>query len=155
MLRLAGARISAGTVISPGLRLENLDRHRGLAALRMGKDCYLGHDVHLDLADDITLGDQVTLATRCLVNTHLSVGYADHPLQPDFPRSTSPVVVEAGSFIGAGTILLAGTKLGPRTFVAAGSVVMGEHPGSSLLAGAPARVVRRLESETEPAATKS
>lgn len=145
LLRAAGARIGRGSVVGPGLRLENLDRGRGPAALQIGRDCWISPDVHLDLADAVVLGDSVTLAARCLVNTHLNVGYADHPLQAQMPSRTAPVVVGNGSFVGVGAILLAGARLGPETFVAAGSVVSGEHEGGVLLAGAPARVVRRWD----------
>lgn len=145
LLRLGGARVGRGTVIQPGLRLENLDRGRGLSSLSVGRGCWLGYDVHLDLAGEVVLGDEVTLASRAAVNTHLNVGYADHALQRHVPGGTAPVRVGAGSFVGLGAILLAGARLGPETFVAAGAVVSGEHPGHELLAGVPARAVRRFD----------
>lgn len=148
LLRLAGATIGPGTIIQPGLRLENADRHRGLGALAVGRDCWIGHDVHLDLAEDVVLGDQVTLSSRTVVNTHLHVGYADHPLHAHVGNMTDPVVIGSGSFVGVGAILLAGTRLGEATFVAAGAVVRGEHAGSSLLAGVPAKRVRSFGGPT-------
>jgi acetyltransferase-like isoleucine patch superfamily enzyme len=124
------------------LRLENADRHRGLAALSVGRECWLGYDVHLDLADDVRLGDHVTFASRVVVNTHRNVGYADHPLQRELPARRGPVEIERGCFVGTGAILLAGTRLRERTAVAAGAVVSGEHPAGVLLGGVPARVLR-------------
>ena len=143
LLRAAGARIGRGSVIGPGLRLENLDRGRGAAALQIGRDCWIAPDVHFDLADEVVLGDSVSVGSRSVFNTHLNVGYADHPLHEHMPPRTGSVVVGPGSFVGVGAILLAGTRLGPETFVAAGSVVGGEHEGGVLLGGAPARVLRR------------
>lgn len=145
LLRAAGAEIGPDTILMPGLRLENLDRHRGPGALRIGRDCFVSYDVHLDLAGDVTIGDQVSIGPRTVVMTHLSVGYADHPLQDRFPRETAPVTVGPGSFLAAGVIVLPGTRLGPETFVAAGSVVRGEHPGRELLAGTPAKRLRSWE----------
>lgn len=142
LLRLGGARVGRDTLIMAGLRLENLDRHRGAAALVIGRDCYLSYDVHVDLAADVRLGDQVTIGPKTLILTHLNVGYADHPLQERFPTEVGGVTVGAGSFVATGAVLLAGTRLGPETFVAAGSVVKGEHPGHELLAGSPARPIR-------------
>jgi 2,3,4,5-tetrahydropyridine-2-carboxylate N-succinyltransferase/tetrahydrodipicolinate N-acetyltransferase len=80
-----------------------------------------------------------------LVLTHLNVGYRDHPLQQQFPAQAGPVAVGEGAFIGAHATLLAGVKVGARAFVAAGSVVTTDVPERSLVAGVPARVVRRLE----------
>lgn len=142
LLRAGGARIGPDTLIMPGLRLENLDRHRGASALAIGRECWIGYDIHLDLAADAVLGDQVSVGSRTTFVTHLNVGYVDHPLQGRFPRETAGIEVGSGSFVAAGAILLPGTRLGPETFVAAGAVVRGEHPGRELLAGSPARQIR-------------
>lgn len=142
LLRAGGARIGADTLIMPGMRLENPDRHRGVSALAIGRECWIGYDVHVDLAADVVLGDRVSVGSRTMFVTHLNVGYADHPLQTRFPRETGGIEVGSGSFVAAGAILLPGTRLGPETFVAAGAVVRGEHPGCELLAGSPARQIR-------------
>jgi acetyltransferase-like isoleucine patch superfamily enzyme len=54
------------------------------------------------------------------------------------------VVVEAGSFVGAGVTLLPGVRVGRGSFVAAGSVVTEDVPPATLVAGVPARAVRAL-----------
>lgn len=142
LLRLGGARVGPDTLVMAGVRLENLDRHRGAAALSIGRDCYLSFDIHVDLAADVRIGDQVSIGPRTLILTHLNVGYADHPLQRRFPTEVADVVIGSGSFVAGGVVLLPGSRLGPETFVAAGSVVRGEHPGRELLAGTPARPIR-------------
>jgi len=141
-LRLLGARIGAGTVVH-GVRFFNLYR-RGLAGLEIGEDCFLGDECLLDLAEGISLGRQVTLAERVLVLTHTNVGYRDHPLQAHFPAQAAPVVIEQGSFVGANATLLPGIRIGARSFVAAGSVVTADVPPGTLVAGVPARELRRV-----------
>jgi maltose O-acetyltransferase len=86
----------------------------------------------------------VTLAERVLVLTHTNVGYRDHPLQAHFPPGAAPVVIRAGSFVGANATILPGLSIGPRAFVAAGSVVTESVPEGTLAAGVPARHVRTL-----------
>ncbi|PYQ19463.1 MAG: hypothetical protein DMF81_21780, partial [Acidobacteria bacterium] len=49
-----------------------------------------------------------------------------------------------GSFVGAGATLLPGVRVGRGSFVAAGSVVIGDIPAGTLAAGVPARLVRAL-----------
>lgn len=142
-LRLLGARVGRRTIVH-GVRFFNLYR-RGLAGLDIGEECFLGDECLLDLAEGIRLGPQVTLAERVLVLTHMNVGYADHPLQRRFPAMAAPVVVERGSFLGAAVTVLAGVTIGPESFVAAGSVVTEDVPARSLVAGVPARVVRRID----------
>ena len=102
----------------------------------IGRECFLGDECLLDLAEGIELEDQVTLAERVLVLTHLNVGYADHPLQAAFPAQAAPVRFERGSFVGAGATILAGVTVGREAFVAAGSVVTDRrgpaHPGGGI-----------------------
>ena len=141
-LRLLGARIGRGAILHD-VRFFNLYR-RGLGGLAVGRDCFLGDACLVDLAEAVVLEDQVTLAERVLVLTHTNVGYRDHPLQRHFPPTAAPVVVEAGSFVGAGAILLPGVRVGRGSFVAAGSVVTADVPPATLVAGVPARAVRTL-----------
>jgi acetyltransferase-like isoleucine patch superfamily enzyme len=51
----------------------------------------------------------------------------------------APITIGSNSFIGVNAILLPGTKLGDNTIVGAGSIVKGEFPGNSVIAGVPAR----------------
>jgi maltose O-acetyltransferase len=141
-LRLLGARIGRGTLFHD-VRFFNLYR-RGLSGLDVGADCFLGDECLLDLAEEIHLEDQVTLAERVIVLTHTNVGYADHPLQRHFPASAHPVRIRAGCFIGAHVTVLPGVSIGPRAFVAAGSVVTKDVAADTLVAGVPARPVRKI-----------
>jgi acetyltransferase-like isoleucine patch superfamily enzyme len=141
-LRLLGARIGSGSVLHD-VRFFNLYR-RGLAGLSVGAQCFIGDECLLDLAEEIRLEDQVTLAERVLILTHTNVGYRDHPLQRHFPASAAPVVIRAGSFVGANATILPGLSIGPRAFVAAGSVVTESVAEGTLAAGVPARRVRAL-----------
>jgi len=141
-LRLLGARIGARSILHD-VRFFNLYR-RGLSGLEIGDECFLGDECLLDLAEGIRLERQVTLAERVLILTHTNVGYADHPLQAQFPASALPVVLEAGSFVGASVTILPGVRVGARSFVAAGSVVTADVPPSTLVAGVPARAVRPI-----------
>jgi acetyltransferase-like isoleucine patch superfamily enzyme len=141
-LRLLGARIGAGAILHD-VRFFNLYR-RGLGGLSVGRDCFLGDECLIDLAEAVVLEDQVTLAERVLVLTHTNVGYQDHPLQRRFPPTAAAVVVEAGSFVGAGVTLLPGVRVGRGSFVAAGSVVTEDVPPATLVGGVPARALRAL-----------
>jgi acetyltransferase-like isoleucine patch superfamily enzyme len=142
-LRVLGARIGSRVVLHD-VRFFNLYR-RGLGGLTLGDECFLGDECLLDLAEEIVLGPQVTLAERVLILTHTNVGYRDHPLQRHFPASASPVRIEGGSFVGANATLLPGITIGAGSFVAAGAVVTASVPPRTLVAGVPARPVRALD----------
>jgi acetyltransferase-like isoleucine patch superfamily enzyme len=139
-LRLLGARIGARSLLHD-VRFFNVYR-RGFPGLVIGRECFLGDECLLDLAEAVVLEDQVTLAERVLVLTHLNVGYADHPLQAAFPARAAPVRFERGAFVGASATILCGVTVGREAFVAAGSVVTADVAPRTLVAGAPAREVR-------------
>jgi acetyltransferase-like isoleucine patch superfamily enzyme len=141
-LRLLGARVGRRSILHD-VRFFNLYR-RGLAGLEIGDECFLGDECLLDLAEGVRLENRVTLAERVLVLTHTNVGYADHPLQARFPAQAAPVVIEAGSFVGANVTILPGIRIGAGSFVAAGSVVTANVPRATLVAGVPARLVRPI-----------
>jgi acetyltransferase-like isoleucine patch superfamily enzyme len=141
-LRLLGARVGARTILHD-VRFFNLYR-RGLAGLTIGRECFLGDECLLDLAEAVVLEDQVTLAERVLVLTHTNVGYVDHPLQVHFPPQAAPVTLRRGCFLGANVTVLPGITIGERAFVAAGSVVTADVAPATLVAGVPAKVMRTL-----------
>jgi acetyltransferase-like isoleucine patch superfamily enzyme len=70
--------------------------------------------------------------------------YADveRPIADQYPAE-DPVVIGSGCWLGTGAIILPGARIGRNVAVAAGSVVRGDVPDFCVVAGAPARVVRR------------
>ena len=54
-----------------------------------------------------------------------------------------PVSIGDGSWLGHGTVVLPGARIGRHVVVGAGSVVTGDLPDHCVAVGAPARVVRR------------
>lgn len=74
-----------------------------------------------------------------------------HPIDPEERLSgtldhlkTKPVVIGKNVFIGCNSIILKGTVLGDNCVVGAGSVVSGTYEPSSVIAGNPAKVVKKL-----------
>jgi acetyltransferase-like isoleucine patch superfamily enzyme len=142
-LRRLGARIGAETVMIDA-RFMSVNVN-GFRHLEIGRECFLGNEVMIDLASPIAIEDRVSIASRCVILSHLNVGYRDHPLQPHFPRRFEGVRIREGSFVGASVTILPGVEIGPMAFVAAGSVVTEPVPPRVVVAGVPARVVRRLD----------
>jgi len=92
--------------------------------------------------ESLELGDEVVLSANVSIFTHSDPG--ERPLREFFPRRTAPVVIGAGCWLGAGSIILHGVTLGPCCVVGAGSVVTTDFPPYSVAAGVPARVIRVL-----------
>ena len=116
--------------------------------LRLGNGVVLGRGSHVIADAPASIGDDVFCGPYVYI-TSTNHSY-DDPRQPvgrQWPRSV-PVEIGAGSWLGAGAVVLPGARLGRNTVVAAGSVVRGEVPDHAVVAGAPARVVRRWDDES-------
>ncbi len=141
-LRLCGARIGKNCIVH-NASFFNLYR-KGFTGLQIDNNCFIGSECMLDLANKIILEEHVTLAERVLVLTHMNVGYKDHPLQKKFPPITRETKIHKGVFVGAGSIILAGTTIGENALIAAGSIVTKHVPKNTVVGGNPAKVLKTL-----------
>ena len=126
--------ISAGTV--PGQDLW------GLTLLTIGDRCVIGRGSHIVAHESVTIGDDVWTGPYVYI-TDQNHGYED----PDVPIGRQrpvnrPVSIGAGTWLGAGAIILPGAEIGRNVVVAAGSVVRGVVPDRCMVAGVPATIVR-------------
>lgn len=142
LLRLGGAIVGADSVIFD-VRFANL-YHFGFTKLIIGRRCFLGDEVMLDVRGGITLEEDVTISNRAMVLSHINVGYPSHPLQKFYPTKDSPVRIKNGSYIGSGAIVLPGVTLGRECVVGAGAVVTKDVPPHAVVVGVPARVVKKI-----------
>jgi acetyltransferase-like isoleucine patch superfamily enzyme len=113
------------------------------AVLTVGGRCVF-HDNRIDLARAVTVGDDVGFSPEVVVYTH---GYWGSVLE-GFPCRFEGVRVGAGTLVGFRSTLLAGTRVGPRSVVGAGSVCAGLYPGNAVYAGNPARRIKDVEEPT-------
>jgi len=66
-------------------------------------------------------------------------------LQTEADWKVVPILVKNGASIGANATILCGVTIGEGAIVGAGSVVVEDVPARTIVAGNPARVVRKLE----------
>ena len=120
--------------------------------LRVGERCVLGARITITAHESIEIGDDVWFGQDVFVSD-ASHGYTD-PIEPIGRQfgEHRPVEIGAGSWIGHGAVILPGARIGRHVVVAAGSVVRGEVPDHCVVAGVPARVVRRIDVAGDPAA---
>jgi acetyltransferase-like isoleucine patch superfamily enzyme len=126
--------MSAGTVPGQDLGAAPL--------LRIGDRCVIGRGTHIVAHEQIVIGDDVYTGPYVYI-TDQNHGYADPhvPIGRQWPTN-SAVSIGAGSWLGAGAIVLPGSVIGRNVVVAAGSVVRGRIPDHCVVAGVPAKVIR-------------
>lgn len=138
-LRLFGARVGARAHIYSPLVLHNTKFSR----LSVGANCHIGRGVLLDLADEIEIGDNVTISMNAMLITHLDLGSSPLAVS-EFPAESAPIRIGSGSYVGAGATILHGVTLGENCVIAAGAVVRKDVPPNSVVAGIPGQVIRTL-----------
>jgi acetyltransferase-like isoleucine patch superfamily enzyme len=69
-------------------------------------------------------------------------------LQTEADWKVEPTVVKRGASIGSGATILANLTIGENSMVGAGSVVTKSVPAGTIVAGNPAKVLRRISSPT-------
>lgn len=90
----------------------------------------------------ITVGDHTLIGPGCRICT------PQHPI--DFEERRKPVetglpiTIGEDCWLGAGVTVCPGVRIGPRSIIGAGSVVVHDIPEDSLAAGNPAVVKRKL-----------
>ncbi|MGC4067284.1 MAG: sugar O-acetyltransferase [Polyangiaceae bacterium] len=111
--------------------------------IRVGENFYANFGcVILDVAE-VTIGD------NCLIAPQVGIYTATHPIDPALRRSgkelAKPIVIGNDCWIGGHATINPGVTLGNNVVVASGAVVTKSFGDNVILAGNPARVLRRVE----------
>ncbi|MBW3625832.1 MAG: acyltransferase [Armatimonadetes bacterium] len=109
--------------------------------LQLGKGVHIGPGVLIDSSHCflISIGDGCTLAP----NVHILAHDASTKIYLGYTK-LGRVVIEKNAFIGAGSIILPGVRIGEGAIIGAGSVVTRDVPAGSVVAGNPAVVVDQV-----------
>lgn len=149
LLNVEAIHIGSGTLVGRHATLSVGygvgDVHLADRGLFIGDRCVLGARTTITAHQRIEIGDAVFFGQGVFV-TDASHGYQD----PGLPigeqlGAHQPVTIGAGTWVGHGAVILPGARIGRNVVVAAGAVVRGEVEDFAVVAGSPARVVRRLE----------
>lgn len=118
------------------------------ATLRIGCNCGISNSTivcrtSINIGDDVLIGGNVKIYDT---DFH-SLNYRDRKNKEKDNEGTvtKPVVINDNVFIGAHSILMKGTSIGPRAIIAAGSVVSGSIPENEIWGGNPARYIRDVD----------
>jgi len=132
------------TRIAPSTCIEFEDR------LQLADHVFIGAFNFIEASGGVVVGEGVQITHHVSIVTHsshraqrlLGRAYVDWPASTPRPGWVAgPVEIGAYCFIGPFTLIEAGSRLGRGCIVRAGSVLRGDYPEFSLIAGNPAVVV--------------
>ena len=138
-----GFSIGESTVIMPNSRIQNYDRGKCNPQIRIGKNCNIGYFFSILNASEVTMGDNVLIASHVLITSE------NHGMNPEEisymkqPLVSKPVSIGDGCWIGEKVCILPGVNIGKKCIIGAGSVVTKSIPDYSVAVGNPAVIIKR------------
>lgn len=144
----------------------------------MGNNCRIGNDCRLSfydsfygekykpkliiedgayLGDHLTIlcADEVIIEKNVLMASYITIATENHGIDPENmicygkqPLSTLSVRIGEGSWIGEKVIILPGVHIGKKVIVGAGAVVTKDVPDYTIVAGNPAKVIKKYNFQT-------
>jgi acetyltransferase-like isoleucine patch superfamily enzyme len=153
----AGAVLRSGTVIYAGVTIgARLNTGHG-AMIRednvLGDDCSVGTHAVLEAGNRVGDGtrihslcflEHVTVGKRCFIAPGVVFTDDPHPVCPRYLDCVLGATLEDDVSIGGNATILPGIRIGAGVLVGAGSVVTRDVEAGMVVAGNPARVVKRV-----------
>ena len=134
--------VGEGVLFEPGVWITA----PGEARVRIGQGSFLNRNVMVASQELVEIGEHCMLANGCFVSD-ASHRY-DDPHQPITWQgfdSKGPTRIGDNCWLGAHVVVTSGVTIGERCVIGANSVVTSDIEPFSVAAGAPARVIHRIE----------
>ncbi len=133
------ARIEPGAIIRDKVEIGDN------AVIMMGSIINIGAKIGARTMIDmgVVLGGRATVGNDC----HIGAGTVLAGVIE--PPTANPVVIEDNVVIGANAVVLEGVRIGRGSVVAAGAVVTENVPSRVVVAGMPAKIIKKVDEKTE------
>jgi len=114
-----------------------------------GENIHIGDHVYLNIMCNILDCNMVSIGNHAMIGPNVQIYTAAHDLQAEARNQgwevAKPIIIEDNVWIGGSAILLPGVRVGQNAVVGAGAVVTRSVPPNTVVAGNPARVIRKIE----------
>jgi acetyltransferase-like isoleucine patch superfamily enzyme len=125
--------------------------------ISIGKDCFVGENSKIWSADQISIGNDVLISHNVNV-----IDTSSHELNYDVRAAsykrmlieghscfkgeilTAPILIEDNAWLNMNCIILRGVTIGKGAIIAAGAVVTKSVPPFTMVAGNPAKVIKKI-----------
>jgi acetyltransferase-like isoleucine patch superfamily enzyme len=138
-INLYGCRIGDNTKIGAFVEVQK--------NAAVGKNCKISSHTFIcegvTIEDDVFIGHSVTFINDSYPRATAACGR----LQTEADWTVEPTLVKKGASIGSGSTILAKVTIGENAIIGAGSVVTKDVPPGAIVAGNPARVLRKTKGE--------
>ncbi len=103
-----------------------------------------GIGINAEIAPNVTIGNDVMMGPECMIyTTNHGMERTDIPMWKQKSSASQPVVIGNDVWIGSRVIILPGVHIGDGCVIGAGSVVTKSFEPYSVIAGNPAKLIRK------------
>jgi acetyltransferase-like isoleucine patch superfamily enzyme len=112
---------------------------------RVGKNCKIS--THTFICEGVVIEDDVFIGHGVMFinDKYPRSTVEDGAMQNEADWQVVPTLIRRGASIGTNATVLCGITVGERAVVGAGSVVTRDVPANTIVAGVPARVLRKVD----------
>ena len=136
-INLYGCRIGDNTKIGPFVEIQK--------NVTVGRNCKI--QSHSFLCEGVTIEDEAFIGHGVMfINDRYPRSATESgALQTEADWKVVPTVIKKGASIGSNATILCGVTVGEGAIVGAGSVVTKDVPPHTIVAGNPAKVIRKIK----------
>ncbi len=131
--------------IEPGAIIRDLSEIGDNCVIMMGAVINIGAVIGRKTMIDMN----VVVGGRAVVGDNCHIGAGTVLAGVIEPPSADPVVIEDDVLIGANVVVLEGVRVGKGAVVAAGSIVVRDVEPYTVVAGVPAKVIKKVDEKTK------
>jgi UDP-2-acetamido-3-amino-2,3-dideoxy-glucuronate N-acetyltransferase len=111
---------------------------------KVGRNCKISS--HTFICEGVTINDNVFVGHHVVfINDPYPHSTTNGRMQTDDDWTCVPIQVKKGASIGSNATILCGVTIGENAIVGAGGVVTRDVPANTIVAGNPARILRRID----------
>lgn len=118
----------------------------------VGKNIYIGKNFIANYNVTILDMAEVSIGDNCMIGPNTLLTTVGHPIDPTEREKRMAVAktIKIGTnvWIGGNCTILPGVIIGDNSIVAAGAVVTNHVPSNTIVAGVPARIIKKIETDS-------
>ena len=136
-INLYGCSIDDGSRVGPFVEIQK--------NAVIGKNCKI--QSHTFICEGVTIEDEVFVGHGVMfINDRFPRATADNGgLQTEEDWEVIPTLIKKGASIGSNATILCGITVGEDAIIGAGSVVTKDVPANTIVAGNPAKIIRKIK----------
>ncbi|APT75535.1 2,3,4,5-tetrahydropyridine-2,6-carboxylate N-succinyltransferase [Marinitoga sp. 1137] len=131
--------------IEPGSIIRDLVEIGDNAVIMMGAVINIGAKIGSKTMIDMN----AVIGGRAIIGNNCHIGAGAVIAGVIEPPSADPVIIADNVLIGANAVILEGIKIGENSVVAAGAIVTSDIEPNSVVAGVPAKIIKKVDEKTK------